>query len=87
MSQKASQGLPVWMTGNNPAVITAKMVMASAARLIPVLHCWRKINKIAEINVPACPMPIQKNEVNNESPPKNWIIVTQYAYPLGEEIS
>src|SRR5436190_9909506 len=41
-----------------PAHITAKIVIASAARFTPVRHRCRSKNKIAEISVPACPIPI-----------------------------
>src|SRR6185312_546881 len=40
------------------AQATAKIVIASAARLIAVRHFWRSRNKIAEISVPAWPIPI-----------------------------
>ena len=36
-----------------PAHDTAKMVMASAARLMEVRHVWRNNIKMAEIKVPA----------------------------------
>ena len=42
--------------------MTAKIVIASAARLIEVRHFWRKRKRIAEISVPACPMPIQNTK-------------------------
>src|ERR1700746_3611837 len=60
--KKASHGLPMWIEGNMPAHITAKMVMASAERLMEVLHFCRKSSRMAEINVPACPMPTQNTK-------------------------
>src|SRR5438270_6203023 len=36
--KNASQGRPMWMAGNMPAHITAKIVIASAERLIEVRH-------------------------------------------------
>jgi hypothetical protein len=39
--------------GNRPAHITAKMVMASAERLMDVRHFCLNKNKMAEIKVPA----------------------------------
>src|SRR5689334_18515347 len=42
--------------------MTAKIVIASAARLIDVRHFCRSKNKIAEIRVPAWPMPIQNTK-------------------------
>src|ERR1044071_4365841 len=50
------------MPGNSSAHMTAKIVMASAERLIDVRHFWRNRNKIAEIKVPAWPIPIQKTK-------------------------
>jgi hypothetical protein len=44
------------------AHMTAKMVIASAARLIDVRHFCRKRKRIAEISVPACPMPTQNTK-------------------------
>src|SRR5262245_15245618 len=60
ITQNASHGRPMWMSGNSAAHITAKMVIASAERFTEVRHDWRKSRRIAEINVPAWPMPIQK---------------------------
>jgi len=40
-SQYANQARPRWMIGKIPAQATANSVIASAARLIPVRHCWR----------------------------------------------
>ena len=41
---------------------TAKSVIASAARLIEVRHFWRNSSRIAEISVPAWPMPTQNTK-------------------------
>jgi hypothetical protein len=41
------------MSGNVAAQITAKIVIASAARLIDILQRWRNNRRIAEIRVPA----------------------------------
>src|SRR3954466_7991470 len=51
------------MPGNVPAQMTAKIVIASEKRLIAVRHFWRKRNKIAEIKVPAWPMPTQNTKL------------------------
>jgi len=40
-------------SGNNPAHITAKIVIASAERLIEVRQRWRNSRRMAEISVPA----------------------------------
>ena len=42
--------------------MTAKRVMASAARLTAVRQRWRVRNRMAEISVPACPIPIQNTK-------------------------
>ncbi len=52
----------MWMIGNRPAHMTAKSVMASAERFTAVRHFCRNKNRIAEISVPAWPMPIQKTK-------------------------
>src|SRR6185503_1716713 len=46
---------PTWKTG--------KIAMASAARLIDVRHFWRSRHKMAEMSVPAWPIPIQKTKL------------------------
>src|SRR5690606_633474 len=56
-TQYANHGRPMCIIGNNPAWITEKMVMASAERLMAILHFCLKSNNTAEINVPACPIP------------------------------
>ena len=58
-----SQGLPICSIGKIPACITAKIVIASAERLIATRHCCRKSSSIAEMNVPACPMPIHHTKL------------------------
>src|SRR5580693_3116180 len=71
-SQYARHGRPVWNSGKMPAHITANRVIASAERLIEVLHFWRNRNRIAEISVPAWPIPIQ-----------NTKFVMSHAQPIG----
>src|SRR5215469_5061231 len=55
-----------------PAHITANSVIASADRLIEVRHFCRNRNRIAEISVPAWPIPIQ-----------NTKFVMSHAQPIG----
>ena len=62
-SHHANHTRPMWITGKIPAHITAKMVMASAARLIEVRQRWRSRNRIAEMSVPAWPMPIHQTKL------------------------
>ena len=45
-----------------PAHMTAKMVMASAARFTAVRQRWRSRNRMAEMSVPAWPMPIHQTK-------------------------
>src|SRR5215210_2011716 len=61
--QYATQTRPTWIPGNVKAHMTAKMVIASAARLMDVRHVWRKRNRMAEISVPAWPMPTQNTKL------------------------
>ena len=42
--------------------MTAKMVIASAERLIEVRHFCRKRKRMAEMSVPACPIPTQNTK-------------------------
>jgi hypothetical protein len=60
---QAYQTRPTWKTGKMPAQTTAKIVIASAERLIEVRHFWRRRHRMAEISVPAWPMPIQKTKL------------------------
>ena len=54
--------------------MTAKMVIASAERLIEVRHVWRKRKRIAEISVPACPIPTQNTKlVMSQAQPTGWL--------------
>src|SRR6266487_2834552 len=53
---------PMCTPGKIAAHMTAKSVIASAERLIEVRHFWCSKYKIAEMSVPACPIPIQKTK-------------------------
>ena len=54
--------------------MTAKMVIASAERLIEVRQVWRKRKRIAEISVPAWPMPTQNTKfVMSHAQPTGWL--------------
>src|SRR3954467_13026863 len=44
--------------GKSPAIDAAKTVVASANRLMEVRHFWFSSSRIAEMKVPACPIPI-----------------------------
>src|SRR4029077_5337697 len=56
-------GRPVWKATKVMAQITAKIVIASARGLMPVRHVWRNRDRIAEISVPAWPIPIQNTKL------------------------
>lgn len=62
-TQKASHGRPMWMSGKIAAQRTAKIVIPSAARAIEVRQRCRKRRRIAEMRVPACPIPTQKTKL------------------------
>src|SRR5690606_15891521 len=51
------------INGKEAAQITAKIVMASAARLIDIRHFCRNSKRIAEISVPACPIPTHQTKL------------------------
>ncbi len=61
--KKASKNLPMWIRGNSPAHITAKIVIASAERLTLVRQCCRNKSNIAEMKVPACPIPTHQTKL------------------------
>src|SRR5205814_6113053 len=63
MSQYANHGRPVWKMGKMPACTTAKSVIPSATRLIDVRHLALKSSKMAEMNVPAWPIPIHQTKL------------------------
>ena len=70
------------MPGKIPAQITAKIVIASAARLMPVRHFCRKRNRMAEISVPAWPMPIQKTKLVMSKAQATGMLLPQTPMPV-----
>ena len=44
------------------AQMTAKIVIASAKRLMAVRHRWRKMKRMALMSVPAWPMPTHQTK-------------------------
>src|SRR5713101_1513200 len=50
-------------SGKVPAQATANSVIASAKRLIEVRQVWRRSSRMAEISVPAWPMPIHHTKL------------------------
>src|SRR6185437_6289344 len=81
-SQYASHGRPRWKTGNMPAQATANSVMASAKRLMELRHCWRRSNKMAEISVPAWPIPIHQTKLTMANPQPMGMLTPQTPTPL-----
>jgi hypothetical protein len=60
--QYTNQTRPRWMSGNSPAIITAKIVIASELLEMVVLQDARKRNKMAEMSVPEWAIPTQKTK-------------------------
>ena len=79
--QYANQARPTWIPGNIPAQITAKMVIASAARLMDVRHFCLKRNRIAEISVPAWPIPTQNTKFTMAYPQPTGLLTPQVPTP------
>src|SRR5205814_9982332 len=62
-SQYISHGRPKCKMGNIPAHATANSVMASAKRLMELRQRWLSSKRMAEISVPACPIPIHQTKL------------------------
>src|SRR5271156_1571845 len=82
ISQKNSHGRPMCSNGNIPAQATANRVIASANRLMEVRHCWCKSSKIAEISVPAWPIPIHQTKLTMAKPQPMGMLMPQMPTPL-----
>src|SRR5207247_8067500 len=81
-SHQEYQTRPMWIPGNTAAHMTAKMVMASAARLIEVRQRWRRRNRMAEMSVPAWPMPIHQTKLTMAQPQPIGMLMPQMPVPL-----
>ena len=73
--------------GNIPAQDTAKSVIASANRLMEVRHFCRSNNKIAEISVPAWPIPIHHTKFTMANPHPTGILIPQMSVPTQEQVA
>jgi citrate synthase len=62
--------------------MTAKMVIASAKRLIEVRQFCRKRKRIAEISVPAWPMPTQNTKLTMGKPQATGWLLPQTPTPV-----
>ncbi len=65
-----------------PAHITAKMVIASAKRLMLVRQFCLNKNRMAEISVPAWPMPTQKTKLTIGKPQKTALLLPHTPVPV-----
>src|SRR5580692_6785177 len=65
-----------------PAQTTAKIVMASAKRLMELRHCCLNSRRIAEISVPAWPMPIHQTKLMMAKPQATGCVMAQMPTPL-----
>ncbi len=81
----ASHGRPVWNTGKTAAHMTAKIVIASAKRLIDMRHFCRKSSRIAEMSVPAWPIPIHQTKLTIAKPQPTGMLTPQMPVPLMSE--
>src|SRR5207245_11103576 len=70
------------MRGKMPAQATAKSVIASAKRLMEVRHFWFSRKRIAEINVPAWPIPIHQTKFTMAKPQPIGMLIPQMPTPL-----
>ena len=69
-----------------PAHITANSVIASAERLIDVRHFCRNRNKIAEISVPAWPIPIQNTKFVMSHAQPTGLLLSPHADAGGDQV-
>ena len=65
-----------------PAQATAKSVIASAKRLIELRHCCFINSRIAEIRVPAWPMPTHHTKLTMAKPQATGILMPHTPTPL-----
>src|SRR6185436_4141538 len=65
-----------------PAQDTANRVMASAKRLIDVRHSCRRRRRMAEIRVPAWPMPIHQTKLMMSKPQPTGQLIPQMPTPF-----
>ena len=70
------------MSGNMPAQHTAKMVIASAKRLMELRHVCLNSSRIAEISVPAWPIPIHHTKLMMANPHAPGMVTPQMPTPF-----
>src|SRR5580698_10070294 len=81
-SQYPCHGRPTCSRGNMPAQHTAKIVIASAKRLIELRHPCLNSSRIAEISVPAWPIPIHQTKLMIAKPQAPGIVTPQIPTPF-----
>src|SRR5436190_13304324 len=81
-SQYASHGRPVWNNGKMAAHATANSVIASANRLIDVRQVCLSRSRIAEISVPAWPIPIHQTKFTIAKPHPTGMLMPQMPTPF-----
>src|ERR1700722_17553588 len=81
-SQYPSHGRPMCSSGNIPAQHTAKIVIASAKRLIEFRHPCLNSRRIAEISVPAWPIPIHQTKLMMAKPHATGWVIAQMPTPF-----
>jgi hypothetical protein len=62
--------------------MTAKIVIASAKRLMLVRHFWRKRKRMALMSVPAWPMPTQKTKLTMSNAQATGVLLPQTPTPV-----
>ncbi len=65
-----------------PAHITANSVMASAKRLMELRHGWLSSSRMAEISVPAWPIPIHHTKFTMANPQATGMLMPQIPTPF-----
>ena len=70
------------MAGKIPAQATANSVMASAKRLMELRQDWRSNKRMAEIRVPAWPMPIHQTKLTMAKPQPMGMVTPQMPMPF-----
>src|SRR5262249_38710013 len=81
-TNQMNQTRPTWMPGNMPAQITAKIVIASAERFTAVRHFCLNRQRIAEIRVPAWPIPIHNTKLVMSQAQSTWLFRPQTPTPV-----
>ena len=68
--------------GNMPACATANSVMASEKRLMEVRQSCLRSSRMAEISVPAWPIPIHQTKLTMANPQPTGIMMPHTPTPL-----